>query len=244
MKGMIVKTNKKAGLAAGLLAAVTVLIAPAAFASQTLSANGTTSPAGPVAIFGELPPGTYFSFVSDFGLPITCITPAMSGTMLRGATVAAGHQIGAISSLDFSQSTNLCDMSGLHYPLTVQKSTRAGAPATWGVFVKSTPVKGAITVPIEIRNVIIAIHSTNTVGSWACDMEGRGTIPGVFNQSTQQVTITANTGVYPLDITTFDGTKTNTVGDGITCGGEIYDTDFFQLSGTFNLISSGAGIHF
>ena len=237
------KIHKKAGLAAGVVAAVTMLIAPAAFATNTLSVNGVTT-GGTSPVTGALPTGGTIGFVTDFGVPASCTTAAVAGTVTKGASVTAGSQIGAINSLTFGSSSSLCDATGLHYPVIIEKSNKVGAPASWGIFVKTTPAKGATTVPIEIRNVTAKLHSTNTTGNWACDLEAKGTVPGVFNQSTQQIIITPTAGSYPLDITAFDGTKTNTEGAGITCGGEIYSTDFAQMTGTFNLTSTGTGIHF
>lgn len=238
------KVRRKTGLCAAVLATVTMLIAPAAFATNTLSVNGGSSPVGPVSLTGTLPSGGTLSFVSDFGFPITCTTAAFGGTVSRGSTVAAGSQIGAIASLAFGSSSSSCLATGLNYPLVMEKSTKTGAPATWGIFATTTPAKGATTVPVEIRNVSLKIHSTNTTGNWGCDMEAMGTIPARFNQVTQQLTITPSSGVYPLRIAAYDGTKTNTVGAGITCLGQVYDGDALQMTGTFNLTSTGTGIHF
>lgn len=239
------KIHKKAGLTAGVLAAVTMLIAPAAFATNTLSVSGSTT-GGAKAVTGALPSGGTISFLTDFGTPASCNTATIAGTATAGASVTAGSQIGAISSLTFGSSSSLCDATGLHYPVIIEKSTKTGAPATWGIYVKTTPAKGATTVPIEIRNVTAKMHSTNTTGTWACDLQAAGTVPGTFNQVTQQISITPVSGIYPLAITAYDGTRTNTVGAGITCGGEIYNGDAAQMTGSFTLtptVGTG-GIHF
>ncbi|MFI5430078.1 hypothetical protein ACHMWU_28975 [Aeromicrobium sp. UC242_57] len=207
-----------------------------------LSVDGTTSPAADVAATGALS-GTA-SMLTDYGYPISCSTVAVSGYVKRGATVASGMKIGAINNFSVGSGGTSCTATALNYPLVLQKSTKTASAAEWGIYATATPSKGAASVPIEIRNMAVKMHSTGSP-VWSCDVEAVGTLPGTFNQTTQQIRITPSAGVFPLSLTAFDGSGTNTVGSGMSCGGQIYTGDGLQLTGTFTIATPGAGgIHF
>lgn len=239
------KLRKKTGLAAGVLAAVTMLIAPAAFATNTLNVDGTAAPLGNVLVTG-VNNGT-LSFVTDFGVPASCTTSSVNGYVKRGSSVTAGQQLGAITGLTFGSAGTPCTATSLNYSVIIQKTATGtkspAAPAEWGIFVTSTPAKGATSVPIEIRNVDAKMFSTTGIPR-ACDLRARGTVSGMFNQVNQVITI-SNPTSYPLDITAYDGSGTNTVSaTDRTCGGQIYGTDFARMAGAFTLDTPGvAGIH-
>lgn len=232
-------------LAAGVLVAVTLWGAPAAFASNTLSVDGVTSPAGDVPMAGVLATSSV-GFLSDYGVTAQCSAASLSGTIKRGATVVAGNKIGAIDGATFRQSgsTSCTTWGGLNLPVVIEKSAKLTSPSDWGIYAVATPAKGATTVSIEIRDVALKLHSTGSK-PWSCDLEMIGTLRGVFNQTTQQISIYPASGVYPLALTAFDGSGTNTAGSGNTCGGQFYTGDMVQLSAAFNLATPGiGGIHF
>jgi hypothetical protein len=247
-KEKAMKRFKKSSLVIGVMAAVTMLIAPAAFATNTLSVDGTTSPAGNVSVTGANV-GT-LSFVTDFGVPASCSASSVAGYVQRGATVASGNKIGAITNLAFGSAGSPCTATGLNYPVVIEKSTKVGHPAEWGIYATATPAKGAASVPIEIRGVVAKMHSTTPAtptpsNKWACDLQagsnlGTTVVAGTFNQTNQRITI--NTGIaFPLPITAFDGAGTNSAGAGITCGGQIYTGDNANMTGAFALSTPGVG---
>ncbi|MFI5430074.1 hypothetical protein [Aeromicrobium sp. UC242_57] len=156
--------KKKAIIAAGAAAAATMLIAPAAFASGVVIVNGTSSPAADVPVTGALS-GT-ISFLTDFGTPASCTTASVGGYVKRGASLASGTKVGAITTMTFGGGT-ACTATGLNYPVVIEKSTKVGSPAEWPIHLTATPAKGSASAPIEIRNVDAQMHSTGSP-VWAC----------------------------------------------------------------------------
>ena len=237
------KINKKrAGLAAGALAGVTMLIAPAAFAANVLVVDGLSS-TGNVVVDG-VNKGT-LSFETDYLEPASCTTSDVDGYVKRGVTVASGVKIGAITNLTFGSASALCSATTLNYPVIIEKDVNTGAPAEWDIVATATPTKGQAEVPIEIRNIWVKMHSTTT-NSWPCSITARGTVAGKFNQSTQRISIDTAPS-YPLAITalgTAVGSKTPAV-SGVSCGTLVQTGDFASMDGEFTLTTPGVGgIHF
>lgn len=240
--------KKKAGVVAGVVAAATMAIAPAAFATSTVSVGGTTTPIGNVAVTGNVKaPGV--GFLTNFGTPTDCTTSTITGYVTRGTVVAGppavSTKIGAITNLTFSG----CTAAG-GLPVVIKKDTKTGAPAEWPIHVVGRPAKGTNLLPIQIQNIAIKMNSTtpavpSSSNKWACYLKATGTVNGTFNQTTQQIVI--NTApAYPINITAYDGASEAaklvlpSSGPG-TCGGTIYTGDTASMNGSFLVSSPGVG---
>ncbi|MFI5430077.1 hypothetical protein ACHMWU_28970 [Aeromicrobium sp. UC242_57] len=210
-----------------------MLIAPAAFASNLVAVNGTSSPAADVPVTGSLS-GT-ISFITDFGVPASCTTASVGGHIKRGASATVGTKIGAITNLTFGNTGGTgCSSTGLGYPFLIKKSTKTGSPVEWPIHLTSTPAKGSGSAAIEIRNVAMKMHSTGLT-RWGMDLEATGTVPAkIFQGATPQIQITPTAGVFPLALQAFDGWGTNTAAEH-TMFGQIYTGDGMQMTATFNL---------
>lgn len=244
-KGNIMKINKKkAGLAAGVAAAATVLIAPAAFAATTISVDGATTPVGNVTIGGSVvTPGV--SFMTNFTAPISCSASTIGGYVGRGTVASAGTKIGAITNPTFS------GCWGPNGPVIVKKNAKSGAPTEWPIHVVGTPAKGQVNIAIQIRNVSLKVHSTTPVvpsagNKWSCYLKMQGTVNATFNQSTQQISINTAPS-YPFAITAYDGASEAAqlvLPTTPTCGGFIYTGDTASMFSVFNVTTPGiGGIH-
>ncbi len=243
------KLTKKTGLVTGVLAGITMLIAPAAFAANTLSVDGSTA-SGTVNVTGSLSGTLSFATDSLPSVPASCSNAAVSGTVARGGSVTAGSTIGQITNLTFGTAGTPCVATSLNYPVLITK-TPAGtktpaAPASWPIVVTATPAKGAATVPIRIDSVDVKMQSTAKTGSpasYICDLRARGSVTGTFNQTTQQIVINPPSGTFPINnITAYNGAGTNTASpSGITCSNQIYTGDSARMTGTFTLSTPGVG---
>lgn len=233
---------------AGSLVAGAVVLAPVALAASTLSVGGTTSPPGDVPVTMSVnAPG--MSFLTDFGVPMTCTASAASGYVKRGSSVTSGTKIGAITNLAYTG----CTMAGA-YPVIVKKNNNSGSPAEWPIHVVGNPAKGQTMLAIEIRTVDLKMHSTipavpSVSNRWPLYLKAEGTLPGTFNQTTQQVIINTAPS-YPLTVTAYDGVSESAPvalpasGPG-TYGGNIYTDDRFAVTGSMNTYTPGVGgIHF
>lgn len=241
--------KKRAGIATGVLAAVTMLIAPAAFAANTLSVDGTTSPVGDVAVSG-VNKGT-LNFETDYAVPADCTTAAVTGTVRRGVSVTSGTTIGKISNLTFTN----CTATALKYGVIIEKNTNVGKPAVWDIVAEETPAKNQRYVDVSIRNISVKMHSTGS-GAWVCSLKAEAdSAPAVFDQVTQEIAIDTRVS-YPFEITAYDGSNTtdrkvalpspldDPLADG-TCVNQIYTDDRADMWGTFTLDTPGVGgIHF
>lgn len=227
--------KKKAGLAAGLVAAVTMVIAPAAFAASTVKVGGTATPVGPVAISGSVKsPGVEFN--TNFGVLTACTASTISGTVNRGTVVSGSStQIGVISAATF---TGCTAAGGL--PVIIKKDPKV--VTSWPIHVVGVPPKGQDLIPIQIRNITVKMHSTipavpSAGNKWPCYLKATGTVNGTFRQSTQQILIDT-APAFPFAITAFDGASESaqTVlppsGPG-TCGGTIFTGDSADMDGDF-----------
>lgn len=227
---------KRTALAATIAATSLSIVAPSAYATAVLKVDGLTSPPADVTVTAPLVAGTTISFETDYNVPATCSTSAMSGYVKRGATVAVGAQIGAITSMAFTS----CTMTSLNYPLSISKM---GA-AEWGIFATSTPASSAVaTIPVEIRDVAGYWRGTGTP-PLSCEFGFTGSLTGVFNQNTQVLSIVpATSTTYPTLIEVFNGagTKTPAPVDTGTCMGQMYTGDRMQLTGSFQLATPGVG---
>lgn len=236
--------KKRAGIATGVLAAVTMLIAPAAFAANTLSVDGTTSPVGDVAVSG-VNKGT-LNFETDYAVPASCTTAAVTGTVRRGAAVATGTTIGKISNLTFTD----CEATDLEYGVIIEKDNNAGAAAVWDIVAEETPAKNQRYVDISIRNIGVKMHSTGS-GAWVCSLGAvAASVPATFDQITQEIAIDTR-ATYPFAITAYDGSNTTNRKVALpptpngTCVNQIYTGDAADMWGTFTLDTPGVGgIHF
>lgn len=216
-----------------------LMFAQPAHASSVLDVDGTSSPVADVAISGAMN-GSSIGFATNYGTSASCTSAAFGGYIKRGATVTSGSKLGAITSFATGGSSSSCLMDGWNYPAVIEKGAASGDPAEWGIYATATPAAGATTVPVEIRDMTLKVHSTTTTGHWDCDFEMAGAVPATFNQVTQRISI--STGMsYPLLITAFDGTGTDTEGTGITYAGQVYSGDQSSMTGSFTLDTPGAG---
>lgn len=224
--------KKKASIAVGAAAAVTMLIAPPALALTTLEVAGSTaSPVVAVAVVGSLKGSV--SFLTDFDVPATCSTASATGYVLRGAELLNGVKIGGISNLTFGA----CSATDLNLPVSVALSAKVGAPAEWPIYWAGSPTKGSASAAIVIRNVTAKMHSTGSP-TWICDLEAQGDVAArLYQGAIPEIRITPTPGVFPLAIRAFNGSGMN-VPAATTCAGQIYTGDNAQMTGTFTLNTS------
>lgn len=218
------KILRKTTMVGAMATTAVMLAAPAAMAAGPLTIGGSATPAGAVAITATNVGN--FSFVTDYGVPATCTTATISGSINRGTSVVNNAVIGKISSLTFSG----CTATALNYPVTITKT----GSVDWDLVVDGTPASGA-TANLKITNVSAQMRSTGSA-PYACDVAAAtpsgGSVAGSFNPSTQRLSVTAVSGVYPLNL---DPAGTS------SCGGQIYDGDKAQMSGVFAVSTGGAG---
>lgn len=227
---------KRVSIAATIVTALMMIVAPAAFAVNVLKVDGLTSPAADVTITAPLVTGTSIQFKTDFSVPATCSTLVAGGYVKRGVTVASGTQIGALTSVVLSN----CTMTALSYPISISKS----GTSEWGIFATATPTSATqATIPVEIRGVDGYWRSTGSV-PYPCEFGFTGTMSGTFNQNTQVLAITpATSTTYPLSIVVFTGAGTKTpaplnVG---TCGGQMFTSDRLQTTFGSQIATPGVG---
>lgn len=230
--------KKKAGIGAGIVAAAVLAFAPAAFATNTVRVDGTTTPAGNVAITGNNTGLGNIGFLTNFGVPATCTGSSITGYVKRGASATAGTQIGAISNMTFSP----CTATTLNYPVAI---TKKASPAEWPIIIRTTPAsKTQNVIDITIVGVSAQMRSTGSA-PYLCNLNATGNVNGTFNRTTQRITI-ATAPAYPLNIIAYDTSGNKTPVGGLppgtgTCVGQIETGDTAQMSGTFSVVTPGVG---
>ncbi|MFS3130168.1 hypothetical protein ACLM5J_17330 [Nocardioides sp. Bht2] len=170
------------------------------------------------------------TFDSDAGVPMTCTSSSITGTVNRGTAVVNGATIGNISNLGFTG----CTATDFLYPVTV------ASKGTWAIKVVGNPAPKANIVNIEIANVTAQVKSTGSA-PLACDFEATGTVPGTFNVSTQRITIAST--AFPLNLQAFNGAGTKTPASS-TCAGEVLTGDKANMNGVFSLSVTGGALSF
>lgn len=235
----------KKTLFAGGAAVALVMGSQAAFATSTVSVNGSTTPPADVAITGPSVGG--ISFLTDFGVPASCSGGTASGYIKKGASATTGTKVGAISSLTFATG---CTATSLAFPVNITKK----AGAEWGIFLDGTPAKGATTINVEIRGVYAAmIDNARTAPNLRCAVNAQGNVAGTagatvkaqikLNQSGTTDYLVVNTPAqptpalqYPLTLDALNGSADKAATGTISsCGGEIQDGDKASMVGTFAL---------
>lgn len=225
---------------AALLATMALIVgAPAAFASTTLSVDGTTTPAGSVgftASSGAAGSGSYlgpYQFESDYGVTGHCQQLDTEGTLLRGANNSLGSQIGSITAF---QGTG-CLFTDLDWPMNFYK--KPGYP-DWKIYLDETPSAAQPIVKVEIRGVSAQMNSTTVVGTWNCAIFLTGTIKGTLNTLTDQLIINTPTLVgaalqnpLTVDALPANGAIPNTTF--VSCGAEFQDGDKISVTTTVQL---------
>jgi hypothetical protein len=227
---------KKAGISglagAAAIAALTVSSMGAASASAPyfVTVGGSTTPAGAVTATGTNT--TNISFMSNFGVPMSCTSSTINGSVNRGAVIdgTGTSSLGAISALTFSN----CDATSLHFKVTVSQN-----PGSWNIVsFPSVPTFTSTTqaFPIEIRNISATVTGT------ACNFSATGSVRGTFTPGTTPsaagtITITGASPTFPLTIAVPGGGTTS------TCGGQIVNGDQAFMNGSFGLSASGAIAH-
>lgn len=230
------KLNRRTGLVGGVLAAVVLVLTPAAIAANVVKVDGTTSPPGAVSISGGLT--AVATMVTNWGVPISCTTASLTGTIQRGTTATAGTQIGSITSLAGSP----CTATTLNYPLSVSKRA---VPSTWGIFVKTTPTsKTQQFIDVEIRNILMLLISPGPA-PYPCHFELRGTIQARLDQINQRL-IVATAPAYPLVITAYDSTGGKLAANVLfppagTCAAQFQTGDTVRMSATWGVTTPGSG---
>jgi hypothetical protein len=214
------KILRKSTMVGAMATTALMVAAPAAMAAGPLTVGGSATPAGAVAITATNVGS--FSFVTDYGVPATCTTATIAGSINRGTAVVDNAVIGKISSLTFSG----CTATALNYPVTITKTG-----TDWNLVVDGTPASGAVA-NLEITGVSAQMRSTGSA-PYACDLTAASSsVPGSFNPATQRLSVNAVSGVFPLALT---------AAGGVTCGGQIYTGDRAQMSGVFAVSTGGAG---
>lgn len=158
MRARAVSKNATIAVATAIVA-LGIGVAPA-------SASGAIDVAGGGAYTAASPGAVTMSA----GVPWTCTSGTMSGTVAPGQYTTAA-QIGTITSSAWSS----CKTLGL--------STTMSQTGTWQIWATGMTVGGITSV--EIRNV----DATLNIGGGACTVHLTGTMGGSFNNATQHLTL-------------------------------------------------------
>lgn len=233
---MKVKKSSMA-LAASAAALVVGIGAQAAFATTTLSVDGTTSPGGPVSIAGTtyLPsdPGYLgqLEFETNFGVLTKCDSGTSSGTVIRGASGPVGTQVATIKYMTFSD----CLATGLNFEtVALQK----GDPANWTVHTLEVPAKNQRFVNVEIRGIEAELHN-DAPKPWTCAVNVSGDVRAQFDTLLDRLVIDTGSlaapNDYPLVVDALDAQGNKAGSAESSCGGETWDGDNVRMKGTFQL---------
>jgi hypothetical protein len=209
-----------------IAASAALLAAPPAGAAGPVQVGGATTPSV-VAISGSSVGA--FSFVTDYGVPGTCRSTAITGELYPGTPVVDNAEIGEVRGW----TSDACTLTGLNYAVTLRLEP---GTAAWRLVVDGTPSTGGV-VALELRGVTFELRSTGQVSSgWRSRLSG--SLHGTFDPTAQRLSFSAVPGVFPLNVTalTSAGIPTDS-----TFFGQIYTGDRVQVSGAIALHTGGLG---
>lgn len=212
--------------ASGATAALLLVASTAAMAGPPtyITVNGISSPSAAADVNGASS-GT-IGFLTDYGVPVSCSTSALTAKAYRGALVAATNPIGRITGMTGSS----CIATALNFPVTVAMN-----PGDWDIKVKTVPAAAGQPIPVEVKNVSITFGSSGGPCHFSAAAGSAGVpatlTPGPIGGNDARIIFTPSTG-YPLVISTPSGSA--------TCGGQVYPGDLMNVAGTYNLTTTGA----
>lgn len=210
--------TRSAGIAAGI-ASMVMIGSTAAYAAHTVVTVGGVSTPASVPVTGDNT--NDITFETNYGVPMTCLDSAISGTVNRGATVSVGNTVGTIGSLTLSN----CTATSLKFDVIV---TMEGQD----INVRADSNSGE-PIPVDIQ---VDADVVDTTSGTQCRFHATGSVQGVINpgSGSPDGTIELQPG-FDLLIDSAGGSST-----GSSCGGEIYAGDLAQaLGGDFDLVTSG-----
>ncbi len=200
--------------------------------SHTVVTVGGSGTVGDVAVTGDNT--SPIEFDTDWDVHTECSESAITGTIKRGASVAVGTTVGAITDLTFSD----CLVGG-GMPVVIELVDDAE------FVVDAHPANAGDPIAVRIEGIDAHMHSPGST-TWACEVAATGSVEATITPGAGGVdgTVSINPGSFELDLVALNGAGTGTPsGSGLSCAGQIGTGDVATMDGDFVLDSTGVISH-